>query len=642
MFDGETPDLKRDPFLGCNRQLVKREVPQTRRRSHGWILLNDDSQKIFSAIDAARRYGVERIELSHSIIKNVDPLLDDEDLVALVNEVVRRAGEIEVHLWAHELNEHPLDVCFPDPDAFAIRQEVYRKALPRVPGVAGIVFTLDSTDVNPWEARCRCEACAGPDGPLYTPDPPTRAILLLNALSQTVHEELGRQVWVRTFGHHPWQLEWMGAALRDAALHPAVKVISKEVPQDWQPYYPDNPVIGRVGDREQLVELDVAGEYWGMSVTPAVMIDYLAWRLPRLLRHSTGVTVRIERRSHSVLGTVNEANLFAVSRLLARPPASRQQIWDEWLDRRYRLKAGSEAAVKLREILADTFRISMQTHYLLGLWALTKGSDLPESARELKQLDKRSHVRWAEGWEANHAALVEPDETTLDRIWQEKTEAVARARANLAALEGIRPQLAQADADELADRLARQEAAARAWRLAADVAVRYQRWLREKSRRDQRLIQQHQAALLDLADEIEERWSGRDPLPSPERIRRFARSLPGRFLWPRFFAKRGPDSPIHEPPLILDVEVRRAGAAICAEWRSTVPGRGHLAHAADPPEGLWMPAEFVAREPSAGAESTRHRACIPAPAAGFRLLLRPEVELGDGRTLVASPTEMFD
>jgi hypothetical protein len=94
--------------------------------------------------------------------------------------------------------------------------------------------------------------------------------------------------------------------------------------------------------------------------------------------------------------------------------------------------------------------------------------------------------------------------------------------------------------------------------------------------------------------------------------------------------------------LILDVAVRRAGTTICVDWRSTEPGRGVLAHAADTPEGLWMPAEFAARVPSAAAASTHHRACIQAPAKGFRLLLRPEVELVDGRTLVASPTEMFD
>jgi hypothetical protein len=641
LLDGKKPDWERDPYLGCNGAMERREASSTGPMTHGWMLLEDDEEKIFSAIDEAARYGVDHIELSHSIIKNIDPVLEDDDLVDLINEVTRRAGEAKVYLWTHEFNDTGIEICFPDPGAFSARQEAYRRALARVPGVAGIVLTLVSTDVKPFEARCRCEPCAGPAGELYTPDPPTRVIMSVNALAEVIHDELGHELWLRTFTHHPWELEWMGVALRDAGLHPAVKVISKEVPQDWQPYYPDNPVIGRVEGRQQLVELDVAGEYWGLSITPAVMIDYLAWRLPRLLHHATGAVVRIERKSHSVLGTVNEANLFAVSQLLAHPPASRQRIWDQWLERRYALRPGSGPAATLQSILASTFRISMQTHYLLGFWVMSKGSDLPKSAERLELLEQRSLARWTPGWVPNHMALAEPGEDTLIRIWQEKTEAVFQARANLAAFGGIRSELADADAEELQDLLARQEAAARAWRLAADIAVRYQRWSRENGSVDRTLIQRHQTALLGLADEIEGRWRDRDPLPTPKRIRGFARSLPRPFSRPKRHDEPLGETRTFEPPLISDIAVRREGKAICVDWQSTLPGVGHLAHATDSPEGVWMPAEFAAREPSETPGANRHRACIPAPEAAARLLLKAEVELADGRILTATPVEVF-
>ena len=77
-------------------------------------------------------------------------------------------------------------------------------------------------------------------------------------------DELGKQLVVRTFIHRPSEIEWVGEGLRRAA-DLTLTAMTKDVPQDFEPYYPPDPLFG-VLPHAHIMEADAAGEYWGRSV----------------------------------------------------------------------------------------------------------------------------------------------------------------------------------------------------------------------------------------------------------------------------------------------------------------------------------------------------------------------------------------
>lgn len=70
---------------------------------------------------------------------------------------------------------------------------------------------------------------------------------------------------MRTFIHRPSEIEWVGEGLRRAA-DLTVTAMTKDVPQDFEPYYPPDPLFGTL-PHAHIMEADAAGEYWGRSVS---------------------------------------------------------------------------------------------------------------------------------------------------------------------------------------------------------------------------------------------------------------------------------------------------------------------------------------------------------------------------------------
>ena len=110
---------------------------------------------------------------------------------------------------------------------------------------------------------------------------------------------------------------WAIEALRD---YPGITVISKPEPQDFQPFYPHSPAVGAFGRTPQILEMDLNGEYWGQSLIPVSQVGYLRYRFRYGVNKGiVGAVGRIDTNANAALGTPNEINLFAFSRLLSKP-----------------------------------------------------------------------------------------------------------------------------------------------------------------------------------------------------------------------------------------------------------------------------------------------------------------------------------
>ncbi len=440
------------------------------------MLLNSDPAALARNLDAAERYGVNQLQLSHDLIMNVDDILGDdaESLAGL--ERLRSASDeadrrgIETLAWAHEFSRAGPLICYaPDDPIWQQRADAYRQALGLVPSLDGIVLMFGSADVPPWFTVCTCEWCqANSPGvdPFEAPPNDERIRIVTEQIGEAIVNEFGKRLVARTFVHEQAENEWHAHGFA-AVEGVAFLGMHKSEVQDWQPHNPPDPTLGREGEHWSLVEMDVAGEYYGLSELPFCAPEYFAWRLDhaRSLR-AIGTALRIERGTHSALGTPNEVNLRAIADRLANPQASISASWDAYLGDAYQLAPGDPGRAQLERILADSFAIRLKSHYVLGIWALDKGSDLPAEA-DFGQLHDRGEMpKFDPTWQAIWSAVDRPDHQTVLWIWQEASEAVELAASGLAEYPELEPQLRPEDQLDLRRRLTHQFHAARAWRAA--------------------------------------------------------------------------------------------------------------------------------------------------------------------------------
>jgi len=440
---------------------------------NGWMLLDRDAEKVAEAIDRAATLGVNHIQLSHSLLDEIDQLLDGSvdasERAVILNAAIDQAHGygMKVYAWCHELSEVTPGICYdPDDPVWDERAKAYRDGLAILPNLDGIVLMFGSAPIPPWATVCSCEWCVEnyPDDPLERPDHDDRLQIITEKIGQVVVNELGREMFIRTFVHEPNEIEWHSSGLA-AVKDIAFTGMHKGPVQDWQPYNPHHPCQGNVGPHPSILELDVAGEYYGKSILPFAAPGYYWFRLNHSANNKgIGAVLRVERGSNRALDTPNEINIYAISRLVADPSTTLDDIWNEFLKNFYGVAANAVGQTELKRILASTFPIRRKSHYVLGIWALEKSSDIPSSL-SFDQFNGRGKMpKWDADWQSRYDKLETPDKATLLNIWQEGTEAVILADEARSALPALEELLSTEAFVDLTRRFAHQYFAARAWR----------------------------------------------------------------------------------------------------------------------------------------------------------------------------------
>lgn len=441
---------------------------------NGWILLDSDPTAVENAITTAAQYGVNHIQLSHGLIMNIEDILDDtpaaQARLTALNKGIETAHQygMEAYIWCHELSGTGLDVCYDtEDDLWDDRAQAYREGLALLPGLDGVVLMFGSAPSPPWFTVCGCAWCLDNfplDNPFEVPPQPDKIRIITEQVGGVITGELGKDLLVRTFVHEPAEVPWHSQGLAAVEGVPFTGMHKGPV-QDWQPYNPHHPCIGDVGDHPSVMELDLAGEYYGLSVLPFCAPGYYRYRLRHLWENKgIGVVARIERGSHHGLGTPNEINMRAVNALLADPEEPLESIWNGFIEDFYGLAPGDAGQAALLSILEDTFPIRLKSHYALGIWALEKGSDFPTKASLGQFHDRGKMPKWDPDWQDLWDRLKEPDRRTILWLWQEGSEAVSLAEQALVDFEGVRQHLDAAREADLARRLLHQSYAAGAWR----------------------------------------------------------------------------------------------------------------------------------------------------------------------------------
>lgn len=440
----------------------------------GWILLDYNREKILADIETAFEYGVNHIQLSHDIIMDVDDLLGDDqptaDRVETINLAVEaaHARNMKVYLWAHEFQDGDIVVCYgPDGAIWETRSAAYRNALAKVPDVDGIILMFGSAGASPWFTLCDCDWCTDTFPDEMMPPPNDVKIQLVTEHIGDVLKNLDKEMVARVFAHEPEENQWHADGLARARNTEFISMHKSEV-QDWQPYNPPDPTLGQVGSHPSILEMDAAGEYFGKSELPFASPIYYRYRLKDAFdKTAIGAVARISRGSDSALGTPNEVNLETIRQYIQNPAVSVDQVWSRFLTRRYfpdQNPEGNADATALKAVLELSLPVMTKTHYVLGQWALEKGSDIPTEPGTGELGGRGNMPKWNADWTEIWNRVKTPDYQTVYDIYNEGTEAVMLAETAFNMFSFREWNLEQDDYAALYRQLRHQYFAARAWR----------------------------------------------------------------------------------------------------------------------------------------------------------------------------------
>ena len=489
-------------------------------RDFAWQLHHPDWSRMEQTIRSAAAYGATEIELSHDIITTVDQIVDDPATRELVQKTIALCDSLnlKVYVWAKELNigSHVINTDL-DPNGggremWEKRRAAYRNAFALCPGLTGVVLQFGSCPTEPWEIS---DAAS----PFNAATPcPERIKLIVNIVKEEC-DAAGKKLDVRDFNHSVAQQQCMRDGFQ---LVSGVRATTKEVPQDWQPFYPLNPMIGDVGPNENRVEFDLGAEYWGCGKVPFAMVDYLCERIQAMIpKGINGVVVRAERGDDAALGTPNEINLYAMSRLVKDPETPAQAIYEDWVQQRYHLDPKSTEAQSLIAALRGSYEAGTRMFYVLHHWALEKSSQIPDAVRA-ECLYFKALPQWDLSYKKSWQELTRPTPETLLKIWREKAEAMTLADQALVRLQAARPALVEADYQLLFRQFEDLALCARAWQRVTDAIFRVGLW--KKSPEDLQILEGDARAVEALAE-----THPNLPLAPAKRLRAFVADLRGRF-----------------------------------------------------------------------------------------------------------------
>lgn len=352
------------PLLG---EGVEREAGTLGTRV--WQFHHLDWSYLESAIRKAADSGMNRIQLSHNIVHDAEQLWEGDqarerlDIVRKCVELAHQLG-IKVDIWTHELSSVPPEFiedgkCRLSPDLWKWVRRKYERVFTLVPGLDGLVLTFAETDYEVYK----------PEKVITEEQGVSQIIELIRTMAEVCEEQGGKMLYVRTFCHNPEQLAWLAEAVelmqKRLAAFTNIGIMTKCVPMDWTPYFPYNPLLGKTKPFPQLVEIDLGQEFTGKSELLHCEVDYVK----RVLDYArskgvAGAVARIERNHFLALGTPNEVNIHAFSRLCKDRNAGVEELWQEWTTNRY----GTEAAPHIARALKRTFDITNAILFPLGEW----------------------------------------------------------------------------------------------------------------------------------------------------------------------------------------------------------------------------------------------------------------------------------
>lgn len=331
----------------------------------GWTILSDSEKDDLAVIAAAREYGINHLQLSHEVIMDLSDARDEKTrgLVHRLASAAHAAGIQEVVAWDHalyDLKYYPArfrtgpggTIDLDNPEFWSWFKQDYRDMLDRVPDVNGIVLTFIETGAKAEDQYSR---------KLTTPQEKLAAVV--NAVADVVIGERHLNLYARTFAYTQTEYDNITRAVQHFD-RPQVRLMMKETPHDFFLTHPNDFYAGKLPNLT-LVEFDAAGEFNGQGQIANTWPEYILGRWSDLSKrpHVAGYVARTDRYGGTrIVGRPSEINLYALKRYTEDPTVTADQVYDEFITRRY----GRAALPQVKKAFSNAFDIVTSTLYTLG------------------------------------------------------------------------------------------------------------------------------------------------------------------------------------------------------------------------------------------------------------------------------------
>ena len=429
-----------------------------------WQFHTMDVNYVSAVLKIAPQYNINAVVFSHGMNYAISDFADKGSMRS--QQHIRLAKEahqlgLKVYIWPHEFEKMPEKflknnvVQMDTPGLFEYITEKYDTFFKEFPEIDGIVLTFHETTYPVFS-----------DAHVNSSLPkPERFARMINAIDEAC-VKYNKDFIVRTFLYQPEEYAWLTEGLQKT--HSRVMVQSKEVPHDWQPYYPNGPDIGAFPGRKQIVEFDCSSEFTGKNRIPFTSPEYfeMRWRWDLTHPEVIGYNARIDHGGFDAVFTPNALNLYALYRLTEDPNIKAADIWKEWTVKTY----GAKAAPYVEKVLRPTFECVKLAFFAKGFW-YTCHSYLPLFGYAGGSITGRTTAKWVPNdpnLKKTEQLLVKPTPEFFEEILAQKDEAIALADEAKLNLRCAKPYLTPAQYDDLRWRLDLLGRVAQVWKLHAE------------------------------------------------------------------------------------------------------------------------------------------------------------------------------
>jgi len=327
---------------------------------------------------------------------------------------------MKVTLWVHELSDIPGEgkpgylgpVELGNEKLWKFIDDRYEAVLGKlVPDVDGLTLTTVETQINATDTELM--------------------IRLVGIIRDKCHK-YGKSLTVRTFTWHPEELEGVMGCIK--RLPKDVIIMTKCVPQDWQLRGINDKAIGAVGDHDQLVEYDVAGEYFLMDAVANCMPDLLKSQFDYgLTKGVDGICVRVDRYDTEVLHNPQEVNLWALGMFATGKADRASEVWRAWAAKRY----GKAAADGVIQALKPTLQVVTEC-LNIGSFSFGDTRGFPPNGDRDALRTNWANFRWDKSYVPEYQLGLKGDPAYTAKIEEQKRGAAKLAQKCLDKLEMVK------------------------------------------------------------------------------------------------------------------------------------------------------------------------------------------------------------
>ncbi|MDI3530985.1 MAG: hypothetical protein PWP60_834 [Candidatus Atribacteria bacterium] len=216
----------------------------------------------------------------------------------------------EVLLYVHpELLGKGGEICPSNPFWFEFLRAKIEKLLEVIPDLDGIVESLSTveTKVSLFSSNCECTRCQQVDVKEWYRN-------VISAVYEPLHKK-GKELVVRDFAYLPEEHRALIEVIQEMPSDIALSL--KNTPHDYYPTFPHNPHIGKVDNREQIIEFDGWGQYFGLGIFPCVLLEDFRERIKYAFsRGASGYLCRVDWEGATggwILDSLNLINLCGLA-----------------------------------------------------------------------------------------------------------------------------------------------------------------------------------------------------------------------------------------------------------------------------------------------------------------------------------------